>query len=95
MADSLIVDVSTGQVSTRPETAAEAAEKTGWAAAQQQATADEQTRRSAVAQAVQALVGVRWQDMTANQKQTLIVALLYKAGAIDKTLTVRPLSEWL
>lgn len=72
-----------------------AAADTAASAAAQQAAADETTRRGAVAQAVQALVGVRWTDMTAAQKQTLIVALLYKAGAIDKTLTVRPLADWL
>lgn len=95
MADALIVDLATGETATRPETAAELAEKAANLVIQQQASADETTRRGAVAQQVQALVGVRFPDMNAAQRQTLIVALLYKLGAIDKTLAVRPLSEWL
>lgn len=83
-----------------PQTAAptDAAITAAWQAqdaAQQQAATDDQTRRQAVVSQVQALVGVKFTDMTAAQRQTLIAALAYKLNAIDKTLAVRPLAEWL
>jgi phage major head subunit gpT-like protein len=63
--------------------------------AQQQAAADDLTARTAVASLVQSTVGITWQNLTAAQKQALIVALLYRAGALDKNLTVQPLAGWL
>lgn len=56
---------------------------------------DQQAARSQVAQLLQSCVGVTWQNLTAQQKQAIVVAALYKFGALDKTLTVQPLGQWL
>jgi hypothetical protein len=64
-------------------------------AIEQQAAADDLTARNAAAALVQSCVGVTWQNLAVAQKQALIVALLYKAGALDKSLTVQPLATWL
>lgn len=64
-------------------------------AAQQQAIADDLTARNAVITLVQSTVGITWTNLTTAQKQALIVALLYRAGALDKSLTVQPLADWL
>ena len=95
MAQQLIIDCATGETTRAPVTAADLAAQQAAADAQAQATSDEQTRRSAVVSQLQSLVGLQWVNLTAGQKQTLIVALLYKVGALDKTLTVRPIGDWL
>lgn len=51
-------------------------------------------RRFVVGQITDA-VGVAWGSLTTAQKQALIVALLYRAGALDGQTRVRPLAEWL
>ncbi len=52
--------------------------------------------RSAIVQAVQSCVGVRLADLTQAQRLALIAALLFRAGAVDRTtLAIRPLAEWL
>ena len=95
MAEHVIIDCATGEATLAPVTDADLAAQQAAAAAQAQAAADEQTRRSAVVAQLQSLVGLQWGALSAAQKQTLIVALLYKVGALDKTLTVRPLGDWL
>lgn len=95
LAQHTITDVATGQTTRVPATADDQAQSDANLAAQQQATSDEQTRRGAVVSQLQSLVGLQWGNLTAAQKQTLIVALLYKVGALDRTLTVRPLGDWL
>jgi hypothetical protein len=99
---SATIDLSSKTTSTAPLSDAEQAAYTvaqaAAAAAQMaaaQAAADDQTARSAVATIVQSCVGVTWQNLTTAQKQALIVALLYRAGALDKNLTVQPLASWL
>lgn len=69
-----------------------------WTAAQtaaQQAAADDLTARNAVITLVQSTVGITWANLTTAQKQALIVALLYRAGALDKNAAVQPLAGWL
>lgn len=97
-----VTDATSGQETTVPltpeEQAAYAALQAATAAdlaAAAQAAADDQTARTAAAALVQSCVGVTWQNLTTAQKQALIVALLYRAGALDKTLTVQPLASWL
>lgn len=51
--------------------------------------------RRVVVQVVSGAVGVAWPDLTAAQRQALIVALLFKAGALDRQARVRQLSDWL
>lgn len=98
----IVVNTTTGEISTAPLTAEEqaaydAAQKAASAAilVQQQAAADDLTTRNTVTTLVQSCVGVTWQNLTTAQKQALIVTLLYRAGALDKTLTVQPLAGWL
>lgn len=98
----LIADASSGTDTTAPLTPDEQAaynalqaSTTADLAASAQAAADDQTARTAAAALVQSCVGVTWQNLTTAQKQALIVALLYRAGALDKTLTVQPLASWL
>lgn len=61
----------------------------------QQAAQDDATARAAVITLIESCVGLTWQNLTAAQKQSMIVALLYKLHALDKTLTVQPLADWL
>ena len=68
---------------------------TAYQAAQTTKTNDAATQRSAVAAQLQALVGLQWTALTAAQRQMVIVGLLYRAGALDKTLTIQPLAGWL
>lgn len=65
------------------------------AAAPTQREQDAATRRAAVETRVSALVGKTWDSMVAGERQTIIVALLYKLDVIDKDLKIRPLAEWL
>jgi hypothetical protein len=39
--------------------------------------------------------GVALADLTAGQRNALIAVLLWKAGAIDKDGTIRPLADWV
>lgn len=50
---------------------------------------------TAVVAAAQSAVGVQAASLTANQQRALLLCLAYKAGAIDATLTVLPLNQWL
>lgn len=84
-----------GPDATPPSDAALIAAWSAFVTEQSAATTDEQTRRSAVQSQVQTLVGIDFRTMTAAQRQLLIAALAYKLGALDKTLAVRPLGEWL
>lgn len=99
---SVVVDLTTGQTTTRPLTAAEQAEydarQTAAAAeatVEAQRQTDRTTARNAVLTIINSAVGVRFQDTTQAQKLALIAALLYKAGALDKDLIVQPPASWL
>lgn len=101
-APSVTINVGTGEVTARPLTAAEqaafdarVAEATADLTARQQATADLATTRTAVVGQLAGIAGLSWTALTAAQKQTLIVALLFKVGALDKNLIVQPLASWL
>lgn len=39
--------------------------------------------------------GVALADLTAGQRNALMAVLLWKAGAIDKDGTIRPLADWV
>lgn len=51
--------------------------------------------RRQLRQAVQGTVGVLLTDLTAQQQRALLAALLFRAGAFDATMKIKPLSEWL
>lgn len=42
----------------------------------------------------QSTVGVRVDELTANQTRALLALLLRRAGAVDAGLAVRPLRDW-
>lgn len=102
MSKALVYDIGAGEKVTRDLTAGEQANydalqtiTVAQIAAETQATADRSTARNAVANIIQDAVGVAWTSLTNAQKQAIIVALLYKAGALDKDLKVQPLATWL
>lgn len=64
-------------------------------AAEQQATEEAATLKQAIVTLAQSAVGVALNDLTAAQRNALIAILLWRAGAIDKTLKVRPLAQWV
>jgi len=63
-------------------------------AAQQQADSDALALRQRVRALAQSAVGIQIDQLTAVQVRALIAVLLQKAGAIDKSGAIRPLSEW-
>lgn len=97
-----VVDCATGQATTPDLTAEELAaldflrtQAEAETTVEQQRQADRTTARNAVLTIIVSAVGVRFQDTTQAQKMALIAALLYKAGALDKDLIVRPPADWL
>lgn len=52
-------------------------------------------QRQAARQDAQAAVGKTPGELTAANVKALLVALLFKADALDENLAVRPLAEWL
>lgn len=60
-----------------------------------QAAADAAALRQQILQAAQSTVGVVIDQLTAQQRNALVALLLYKAGAIDKDLKIKPLTEWV
>lgn len=70
--------------------AAEAAYDAAQAQAQQEAT----TLRNTVISTAQSAVGVTFPNLTAAQRNALMVVLFWKAGALDKDGKIRPLAEW-
>ena len=63
--------------------------------ARQQASTDAAALRQQILTLAQSAVGVRLIDLTAGQRNALIAILLWKEGAIDAALVVRPLSVWV
>lgn len=51
--------------------------------------------RNAVVQQAQSAVSTQLNALTPQQQRALIACLLYKVGAIDASLTVLPLGQWL
>lgn len=68
-------------------------------AAQAQATAQAQSDAAQLRQRVLGLansaVGIQVDNLTAAQVRALVVLLLWKNGAIDRTGAVRPPADWL
>jgi len=62
---------------------------------EQQARQAAEGLRSQVLAQVKAAEGVGIASLTAAQQKALLVALLWKAGALTPDLKVKPLSEWL
>lgn len=56
---------------------------------------EDQKIRSMIVQTATSAVGVKLTDLTLAQIKALIACMLYKAGGVDETGTVRPLREWL
>lgn len=54
------------------------------------------TSRNAILTMAQTAVGVTLANLTQAQIKALMAILLYQAGGVDiKTMTVKPLSEWV
>jgi len=52
--------------------------------------------KDAIVALIQSTVGVAATDLTNNQRLALMLAMLYKAGAVNpRTLVVKPLNQWL
>jgi hypothetical protein len=64
-------------------------------AARQQALADAAALRQQVLTIAQSAVGVRADLLTAAQLRALFVVILWRDGAIDNALVVRPLAQWV
>lgn len=64
-------------------------------AARQQASADAATLRQQVLTIAQSAVGIRADLLTAAQLRALFVVMLWKEGALDNALIVRPLTQWV
>ena len=62
---------------------------------EQQARQAAEALRSQVLAQVNAAEGMGSASLTAAQQKALLVALLWKAGALTPDLRVKPLSEWL
>lgn len=52
-------------------------------------------RRRVRIRLAQSAVGVHVKDLTASQRVALVELLLFRAGALDDDLAVRPLDEWV
>ena len=57
--------------------------------------ADAATLRQGILSAAQAAVGVPYLGVTNAMLKALLWVLLWKAGALNKDLTVKPLGEWV
>ena len=58
--------------------------------------AEHATAKSAILTTAQSAVGIKLVDLTAAQIKALMACMLYAAGGVDlKTMTVKPLSEWV
>lgn len=58
--------------------------------------AEQTAAKSAILTTAQSAVGVKLTDLTAAQIKALMACMLYAAGGVDlKTMTVKPLSEWV
>lgn len=52
--------------------------------------------QDAIVALIQSTVGVTATDLTTNQRNALMLALLFKAGGVNpRTLAVKPLNQWL
>jgi hypothetical protein len=51
--------------------------------------------RTQILQAAQSAVGVRLNDLTAAQRNSLIALVLWKEGGVKNDATIAPLGEWL
>lgn len=60
----------------------------------QQEAADTQALRQALRTRLQSAVGVQVDDLLVGQLRALVAYLLWREGALDADLRVRPLSEW-
>lgn len=63
-------------------------------AAETQEGVDADALRTKVRTLAQSAVGIQVDALSAPQVRALLIVLLYKRGAIDRTGAIRPLSEW-
>lgn len=64
-------------------------------AADQQAITDAAALRQKILTVANSAVGQSIDTITAGQVRALVACLLYRAGALDKSGIVQPLSKWL
>lgn len=86
-------------VELTPEEAAEVVAREAAEIAAEQAAAAASTQAAQLRQQILALaqsaVGVPLSDLTAAQRNALIVGLLHLAGGVTSDMKVRPLNKWL
>jgi len=51
--------------------------------------------KGAIVQTAQTAVGLRYDNLTAAQVRALFGIVLYKEGAIDTALRIKPLNQWV
>ena len=97
----IVVDLETGEVHEEPLTPDEEARREAEAEAAQaerdrleaERLADERIKRAVLATA-QGAVGKRIDALTAAERNALIAVLLWRWGALNADLTIRPLADW-
>lgn len=94
-----VINLSTGQITqvalTPGEVAQRDAERAASEAANAQNDTDAATLRNKVVPIIQSAVGVSIDNLTAAQRNGLIVALLWNAGALNPDGTIKPLGQWI
>lgn len=79
----------------REETAEEAADRALTAQGAATLEAQSLTLKQQVVSLAQTAVGVAVNDLTAAQRNALVVVLLHKAGALTSDLKIKPLNQWV
>jgi hypothetical protein len=87
--------VQRGPLPADPTHAEIAAALAARAAAEQQAATEAAALRQQIIALAQSAVGVRVDQLTAGQVRALFATVLWKTGALNADLTVRPLTQWV
>ena len=90
----LEVDCTTGMQTRRAFTRLEEDDLVRRVADDKAITAAAAAARDAVKAIAQSAVGVAVNDLTTQQLKSMVAVLLWKAGAVDSDLTIKPLGEW-
>lgn len=87
-----VVELTPEEVAAREADEAAAAAA---AAAALTAAAEAATLRQQLVNLAQSAVGVLLSDLSAAQRNSLVAALLWKAGGVTQDMKVKPLADWL
>lgn len=91
----VVTDLASGEaieVPLTPEEIQELEVRQANVKAEEQARTDLESRLLDIAKGA---VGIKVNNLSTAQRNALIVALLWKSGALNSSLEVKPLSEWL